>query len=40
MRNGRESFVSEVIGRVKKERNFWMAVAAMSIALNMIQWIL
>jgi hypothetical protein len=39
MRRGRENFATEIIGKVKKERNFWMAVAAVSIVLNMIQWI-
>ncbi len=35
----KENFVTEILSRIKRERNFWMAVAIVSIALNIIQWL-
>lgn len=39
MKKRKEIFVIEILSRIKRERNFWMAVAIISIAFNFIQWI-
>lgn len=40
MRRNKESFATEIIGKIKKQRNIWIAVAIVSIVLNLIQWII
>lgn len=35
----KENFAIEILSRIKRERNFWMAVAIISIVFNLIQWI-
>ena len=36
----REPFATEVINEIAKQRNRWRLVALISIALNIIQWVL
>lgn len=39
MRRNKKTFAMEIISSMKRQRNFWMAVAAAGIALNIIQWV-
>ncbi len=36
----KENFATEIIGKIKKQRNIWRMLAIVSIALNIIQWLL
>ncbi len=36
----REPFATEIINEIAKQRNRWRLVALISIALNIIQWVL
>lgn len=36
----KENFAIEIIGRIKRQRNIWRVLAIVSIALNIIQWLL
>lgn len=35
----KENFAVEIIGGIKRQRNIWRVLAIVSIALNIIQWL-
>lgn len=35
----KENFAIEIIGKIKRQRNIWRVLAIVSIALNIIQWL-
>lgn len=37
MRKNKENFATEIIGRMKQERNFWRLLAVVAIVLNIVQ---
>lgn len=40
MAEKRETFAMEIINEIAKQRNRWRVAAIISIALNIIQWLL
>lgn len=40
MAGHKETFATEIIGKAKRQRNIWSIIAIVSIALNIIQWLL
>lgn len=39
MAENRENFATEIIGRIKRQRDIWRIIAVVGIALNVIQWL-
>ena len=39
MAKDRGNFATEIIGKIKRQRNIWRMLAIVSIALNIIQWV-
>ncbi len=33
------NLATEILGKLKRQRNIWMLIAVVSIALNIIQWL-
>lgn len=40
MAEKKDSFATEIISEIKRQRNIWRIAAIVSIVLNVIQWIL
>lgn len=34
------NLATEILGKLKRQRNIWMLIAVVSIALNIIQWLI
>lgn len=37
-KESKENFATEIIGSIKKNRDFWRIVAVVSIIINILQW--
>jgi len=39
MAEKKDSFATEIISEIKRQRNIWRMIAVVSVILNIIQWI-